>query len=79
MELRLFLCSGALRRILSSALWIGISLLFYLASVIVYVWDKILTNLMISGSEAVVFFLASGLEDLEQEFNHHRKDLCHYP
>ena len=30
---------------------------------------------MISGSEAVVLFLASGLEDHEQEFNHHRRDL----
>ena len=27
---------------------------------------------MISGSEAVVLYLASGLEDHEQEFNHHR-------
>ena len=36
-------------------------------------------NLMISGSEAVVFFLASGLEDHEQEFNHHQRDLCHHP
>ena len=79
MELRLFLCSGALRRILSSALWIGISLQIYLASVIVYVQGKILTNLMISGSEAVVFFLASGSEDHEQEFNHHWRILCHYP
>ena len=34
-----------------------------------------MTILMISGSEAVVFFLASGLEDHEQEFNHHRRDL----
>ena len=32
-ELRLFLCSGALRRILSSALWIGFSLQIYLTSV----------------------------------------------
>ena len=31
-------------------------------------------GLMISGSEAVVLFLASGLEDHEQEFNHHRRD-----
>ena len=29
---------------------------------------------MISGSEAVVLFLASGSEDHEQEFNHHRRD-----
>ena len=34
---------------------------------------------MISGSEAVVFFLASGSENHEQEFNHHRRDPCHYP
>ena len=29
---------------------------------------------MISGSEAVVLYLASGSEDHEQEFNHHRGD-----
>ena len=37
MELKLVLCSGALRRILSSALWIGSSLQINLASVIIYV------------------------------------------
>merc|ERR1711867_342690 len=37
MELKLVLCSGALRRILSSALWIGFSLQIYLTSVIFYV------------------------------------------
>ena len=37
MELKLVLCSGALRRILSSALWIGFSLQIYLTSVIIYV------------------------------------------
>ena len=34
---------------------------------------------MISGFVAVAFFLASGSENHEQEFNHHRRDPCHYP
>ena len=31
-------------------------------------------GLMISGSEAVVLYLASGSEDHEQEFNHHQEN-----
>ena len=34
---------------------------------------------MISGFVAVAFFLASGSENHEQEFNHHRRDPCNYP
>ena len=34
---------------------------------------------MISGSEAVVLYLASGLEDHEQEFNHHRENTLSLP
>ena len=34
---------------------------------------------MISGSEAVVLYLASGSEDHEQEFNHHRENTLSSP
>ena len=34
---------------------------------------------MISGSEAVVLYLASGLEDHEQEFNHHWENTLSSP
>ena len=57
---------------MSTALLLDTNLL-NLVPVIVYVpAEFFLLGLMISGSEAVVLYLASGSEDHEQEFDHHR-------
>ena len=57
---------------MSTALLLDTNLL-NLVPVITYVPAKFFElGLMISGSEAVVLYLASGLEDHEQEFDHHR-------
>ena len=59
---------------MSTALLLDTNLL-NLVPVITYVPAKFFElGLMISGSEAVVLYLASGSEDHEQEFNHHRRN-----
>ena len=59
---------------MSTALLLDTNLLS-LVPVITYVQAKFFElGLMISGSEAVVLYLASGSEDHEQKFNHHRRN-----
>ena len=59
---------------MSTALLLDTNLLI-LVPVIAYVPAKSYElGLMISGSEAVVLFLASGLEGVEQEFDHNQRN-----